>query len=190
MEPRSHTSDGGSTRRGAASGNAGQRVIAYGRRARGALVAVLVLLGSQAFPCECVDVPSPRKARRRSDMVFVGVVRKVMVGDREVSGVFDRRGRGLGPATVTFQVASGWKGPAVTEVSLETGPSSCGAPFDRDLTYLVFAARQDGRLKTDLCAGNWLVQPSEHGRPMRDVVDAIGRPQFTSTRPAGTSRDR
>lgn len=146
-----------------------------------------VVVARTASACECAAILSPKDARRQADLVFVGTVSKVVAGGRSVAHVFDPRARGRGAASVTFQVVSGWKGTTATVLVVLTGPDSCGAPFRRGDTYLVFGRGPEGRATTTLCAGNRLMEPAERGQKMADVIRELGPPKYTVRRPASPS---
>jgi hypothetical protein len=112
------------------------------------LAAVLLVAGSAtaALACSCARFASAGEQYAQADVMFVG-----QAEDREVLSV-------NGPDTTVktrFVVERTLKGPKVTEIevahSVETS-FQCGITFEPGSTYLVIAHRQDGQLRTSVCA--------------------------------------
>ena len=90
-----------------------------------------------------------RQGLRSSDAVFAG----------EVTGIDRPRlmTSSSDPMSVTFRVAEAWKGAEGETVDVKTAVSdvSCGYPFDKGDSYLVFASKGttygDGDLEVALC---------------------------------------
>lgn len=106
---------------------------------------VLVLLGRAgvAGACTCKE-PAFQQALKQADFVFVGAVTDLGLD-------YAKNERVTG-----FEVQRVFKGAVPANICIVSALSdgACGYAFARDTTYLVFAHKVAGRLRTHLCAGN------------------------------------
>jgi hypothetical protein len=111
------------------------------------------------FACSCVPPGTPAQELNRSSTVFAGVV--IGIDEPPARPAFTTSFPFLtflvssgDPVRVTFDVSAVWKGPAYRQLAVTTPrwSASCGYPFQRGVTYLVYASDQDGELTTYLCS--------------------------------------
>ena len=111
------------------------------------------------FACSCVRPGTPAQELNRSSTVFAGVV--IEIDEPPARPAFTTSFPFLtflissgDPVRVTFDVSAVWKGPAYRQLAVTTPrwSASCGYPFQRGMTYLVYASDQDGELTTYLCS--------------------------------------
>lgn len=112
------------------------------------VVPILFALGlASARACSCAHADEICRSVRHADIVFRGTPsheRRETVDSHGVR-VFD------------FVVAEVFKGPSTGRIAVHTALHSgaCGVDFIANVEYLVFASGgPDGRLYTNLCAGN------------------------------------
>lgn len=144
---------------------------------RHAIIAIALLATSTAYACSCGLIPDSVSAARTADAVFSGRIERIQ----------SRRST-FGPdLAVTFAVERSWKGKVTpSEIVATAGATaSCGFPFEKGRTYLVFAARlRNGSLMTSLCSRTGLLSHS-----IKDAA-AFGEGQAVARNPAvplGTS---
>ncbi len=89
--------------------------------------------------CSCAPKLSVQEALQQAPIVFWG---KVMGINKERSDV-----------AVTFKVLKMMKGSQTKEITVFTGSdeASCGFPFKKDMTYIVYTYDKDGALETGIC---------------------------------------
>jgi hypothetical protein len=91
-------------------------------------VALLLLSAGSGFACGCVNVPSVAESFQDADAIFFG-----QAVDVNYSG--DK---------VKFRVERSWKGVGASEVTVLTSNSSCGFPFYKGESYVVYASKMPG----------------------------------------------
>ena len=118
-----------------------------GRWFAGCLLLLLGVFGVHiptALACSCAPLEpgAELELAEAAELVFVGSLSSV----HNWRSRFNRR--------VRLDVGESLKGPGANTVVLWTRKSGaeCGAHFEADQTYLVFASRNDGKLWTDLCS--------------------------------------
>lgn len=121
-----------------------------------------------AWGCSCVEPHAPEEAFIRADAVFVGTVtgtgdgfwNQLSVGfvgfyhqfvpplpHTMVTGLYER--------PIFFDVEESWRGVDTTQTTVRTGwgGGDCGAYFEQDKQYLVYAYQSsDGALHTSICS--------------------------------------
>ncbi|MFK7925658.1 MAG: hypothetical protein AB8H47_27155 [Bacteroidia bacterium] len=103
----------------------------------------------QLFACECINL-GPQAKIDSADVVFDGTV--IYVNTNWMSGGMK----------YTFQVHQTWKRRTDTVMMINSGfaTTDCGYNFEEGKRYLVFA-RKTFSYKTDLCAGNVLIEEAD-----------------------------
>ena len=108
------------------------------------LAAAYATNASTASACSCAPMQpgAELELAEAAEVVFVG-------GAASVKNWLSRTNR-----RIRFDVSETLKGPGEETVVLWTRKSGaeCGAHFESDKTYLVFASRNEGTLWTDLCS--------------------------------------
>jgi MYXO-CTERM domain-containing protein len=121
----------------------------------GLLFAAMSVVSPRAHACKCV-MPTPQTAKDSAEAVFEGRVTSI---EREPPpGPV-----GVGMNVVTFALVRVWKGLESEEtVVVRTSEQSaaCGIEFEKDKSYLVYAAKGDKGLQAGACGGT---------RPMSDA---------------------
>ncbi|MEL6591724.1 MAG: hypothetical protein AAFQ68_16650 [Bacteroidota bacterium] len=110
----------------------------------------LLFVGIQlAFACECQTM-GPQAKIDSADVVFDGTV--IYVNTNWMSGGMK----------YTFQVHQSWKRRTDTVMVINSGfaTTDCGYTFEQGKRYLVLA-RKKFSFKTDLCAGNTLIDEAQ-----------------------------
>jgi hypothetical protein len=118
---------------------------------RSALFAGLALVGSlslvpEAQACKC-SMPAPQQAKENAAAVFEGRVTEIQ--HQEAGGA-----SGIGFNLVTLKLVRTWKGVNDVEtVQVRTSDSSasCGIMFEKDTSYLVYAAQGEQGLEAGSC---------------------------------------
>lgn len=109
-----------------------------------------ILYADIANACSCLP-RQPEAYFESANVVFAGRVVDVIEPGRRLGrynpNVTNRR--------VRFEVSEVWKGNKARQIVLTTSESSasCGFNFIEGENYLVYAARSEGRLTTNLCSG-------------------------------------
>ncbi|MFG2249557.1 hypothetical protein [Spirillospora sp. NPDC048823] len=123
----------------------------------------------RACACSCAAM-TDQEAYARADAVFTGRLVERQVQSRGW-GPWKRHGSG-DPATLVFEVSAVNKGKVSRRQDLVTASNgaSCGLEADEGSEYLVFAQRDGGVLRADLCggtrsAGEHLAVPTVSARP-------------------------
>jgi hypothetical protein len=117
-----------------------------------AFAAVLIVaLGAQLVDaCSCAPI-TPKEGFDGSTCVFQGKVVKITLKDET--------------NTVEFEATKGWKGDVKKAMTVTTNKSSamCGYGFEKDKTYIVFAAEDKATqtLQTNLCTRTTLVDDAK-----------------------------
>lgn len=106
--------------------------------------------------CTCIG-SNPCGTDRSAEAVFVGVAER----DEMV------RVRGVARIVHTFAVIENLRGELPGKVEVATGLESCDAVFEKGKSYLVFVRSIDGRLETNLCAGN---RPLDRAAAARSAI--------------------
>src|SRR5437016_11465153 len=112
-------------------------------------IAALVLTGlvvraPTAWACSCVSDTTPAKQFKAADVVFLGTVSAVSVPDPTAGSVFAR-----------MTVTDVYKGtvPADTGVATSADVAGCGVAFVPGSRYAVFATKDAGVFRVNLCDG-------------------------------------
>lgn len=123
-----------------------------------------------AAVCDCIGPRTAQAARSHADAVFAGVAASV----RDTL-VREEPGRMQAYTAVTFRVRSGWKGVRTRDVTVLTGLNTCGFPFRRGESYLVYARAPVGDsrpLLTGICTRTAAT------RDAAADIRALARPEY------------
>ena len=129
------------------------------------LVAAVLALGlaGDAAACSCMEPGPPAQELENADAVFSGKVVKV-----------EPFTEGFQKLRVTFELDRVWKGLAEGDrVTLTTAADSatCGYPFEKGKSYLVYAYGEEGELTGTLCSRTALLKEA------KEDLEALGEPQ-------------
>jgi hypothetical protein len=105
---------------------------------------MLSLPQGSAFACSCAAPATTQQALGQAAAVFAGRVRSIeMVGAGEFQHL-----------QVEFVVERVWKGQvgAVLQLATARDTGGCGFPFERGVSYLVYASAASGGLSSSLCS--------------------------------------
>ncbi|GMK37019.1 hypothetical protein PCCS19_00720 [Paenibacillus sp. CCS19] len=120
---------------------------------------VFPLVGAErVYACSCASYPDIGYELDSRSAVFAGEVSTIDTvsrGDGLVSSA--------DPVMVTFEVNKVWKGTVEKETVVRTvrDEASCGYTFSLGSSYLVFADKEEGVVRTGLCTGT---------QPLNDAV--------------------
>ncbi len=121
----------------------------------GLCVVLASMLGAErASACSCMEM-DVATAVERADAVFEGRVVEVVRGaDPSL------------PVRVRLEVVQQWKGVDDEHVTVETAADSaaCGVAFEEDTSWLVYATRADGVLRTGLCSRTKRIEDADEDR--------------------------
>ncbi len=108
----------------------------------------MTLAAAEAGACSCMQIAA-REAVDRADAVFEGRVVEVREDGME--------------RVITLAVVQYWKGVDTERVELRTASSSaaCGVEFVADTSWLVYAQRREGALRTGLCDRTQRIEDAE-----------------------------
>src|SRR5688500_16686341 len=119
-----------------------------------ALASSLLLFPEPCRACSCV-ARTPSELFDAAELIAHGRVSQVRPGPRDVHGMDTTR------ATVRLDTI--WKGPTVSEVTVEGGyESGCYVAFTEGAEYVIFGTDiERDVLATDLCAGTGLYRRAD-----------------------------
>ena len=128
-------------------------------------LASVVLFAQTAVACSCMAPPPPLEALTQMDHVFSG--RVIATYDDPATGAI----------VATFQVYRSWKGTVGPFVVVHGGddPAMCGAWFELDGEYLVYAWDTDGMPETNNCTRTRMIQVAA------EDLEALGPPATVPT---------
>jgi hypothetical protein len=116
------------------------------------IIAVSAAVSATALACKCM-LQSVDQAKAQADAIFEGRVTQI----EDVPNPADPQ---LIQKRVTLAVVRVWKDlENVESVSVTTSDStaSCGFPFEKDTSYLVYAAHGEQGLSTGMCSRTRLI---------------------------------
>ena len=115
------------------------------------LPAILALaLPVQALACTCAPPRPVDQAVAKSTRVFAGIVTDIASTDGYTQ-------------QVTFKVTEHFKGRETDVLVVENHAfgATCGVPFAIDVTYIVYAEGDDGKLRTSSCTRTTVATDAE-----------------------------
>ena len=114
---------------------------------RANILFISVLIGF-AYPCSCLEPPSPEEAYEEADVVLSG---KVLNMDLDESGYYFE---------VSIQTIDVWKGDVLDEIIIltETSSDACGYEFQINNEYLIYAYNYNGGVYTNICTRTNLLE--------------------------------
>jgi len=106
------------------------------------------LLIGFAFPCSCLEPPSPEEAYEEADAVFSGQVTNIV---EDGSNYYYE---------VSIQTIDVWKGEILDEIIIltETSSDACGYEFQINNEYLIYAYNYNGGVYTNICTRTNLLE--------------------------------
>ncbi|CEG28817.1 hypothetical protein [Bacillus sp. B-jedd] len=105
---------------------------------------VLMAAPNVSYACKCIDKPPVEQELKTSSAVFSGKVIEIREEKRN-EGVVEK---------VLFEVNQTWKGPAESQIILESIQSSCSFTFRKGMEYIVYAVpNSETNDKTALTTG-------------------------------------
>ena len=107
------------------------------------LLLTLIAAGGSALACECFVAPEPERFKR-ADAVFEGEVVLVLYSKEHPKL----------PIGYKFTVTKTLKGEPVSEITISHTGSNCDDEFTLNSAYRVYAWLYEGKLISNICAGN------------------------------------
>jgi hypothetical protein len=109
-----------------------------------------------AAACGCLGTIPSSTAARSADVVFVGTVTRIdrppPVSRENADGSVTVDQNAAGPELVIFDVAHVYKGPALSQIGVGRGNTSCDLPFRNGEEWLVYGHEAVGGVATDSCS--------------------------------------
>ncbi|MBD8025154.1 hypothetical protein H9636_00655 [Ureibacillus sp. Re31] len=104
---------------------------------------------TSSYACSCVQPESAQKELSARDFVFSGKVKKII--DQNENSIIKSSADLL---KIHFEVNETWKGIDETEVIVftERDSASCGFSFTTNEDYLVYANKEEGKKKVNICS--------------------------------------
>ncbi|GBF72110.1 hypothetical protein PA598K_00346 [Paenibacillus sp. 598K] len=127
------------------------------------LPVLLLLRPAAAHACECGYPPDAQEALDEASAVFKGRVIDIAKQPRRDEG-YD---------AVILEVERAWKGVETTQVIVYTAWTNCRFPFQDDMSYLLYAAKDGDNLVVRDCSRS---AAAESPRAMEDIA-AFGEGQ-------------
>jgi hypothetical protein len=125
------------------------------------IVAMMLASPAPATACDFPDPPAPETALDEANAVFSGELVSIESAANDPSGQY---------VSATFEVERAWKGIDASPVSVEThgDAATCGFPFEKGRSYLVYAQSDGSPLTTSQ------YQPTKPLENAGDDLDVLG----------------